>query len=52
MSLMLFRIAVAGVVFVESFRAVRAFEIMAFAGHSHQGNGHQQQGKKFHRGVS
>jgi hypothetical protein len=25
---------------------------MAFAGHAHQGNGHQQQGKKFHRGVS
>jgi hypothetical protein len=25
---------------------------MAFAGHAHQGNGHQQQVKKFHRGVS
>lgn len=52
MNLMLFRIAVAGVVLVKSFRAVRAFEIMAFAGHARQRNGHQQQGAKFHRGVS
>jgi hypothetical protein len=52
MSLMRFRIAVAGVVFMESFRAVRTFEIMTFAGHAHQSNGHQQQGAKFHRGVS
>jgi hypothetical protein len=49
---MLLRIAVAGVVLVESFRAVRTFEIMAFAGHTHQSNGHKQQGEKFHRGVS
>jgi len=52
MSIMRFRIAVAGVVLVESFRAIRAFEFVAFAGHTHQSNGHQQQGKKFHRGVS
>jgi hypothetical protein len=25
---------------------------MAFAGHTHQRDGHQQQGEKFHRGAS
>jgi hypothetical protein len=25
---------------------------VAFAGHAHQSNGQQQQGAKFHRGVS
>lgn len=48
----LFLIPVAGVVLMESFRAVRAFEFMAFAGRTHQTDGHQQQGKKFHRGAS
>jgi hypothetical protein len=50
MSLIL--VAVAGVVLVELFRAIGAFEFMAFARHTHQRNGHQQQGEKFHRGAS
>lgn len=48
----LFLVPVAGVVLVESFRAVFTFEFMAFAGHTHQRDGHQQQGEKFHRGAS
>lgn len=47
-----FLFAVAGVMLVEFFRAVFAFEFMAFAGRTRQRDGHQQQGKKFHRGAS
>jgi len=50
MRLVLF--AVAGVVLVKSFRAVGSFKFMAFAGRTRQCDGHQQQGKKFHRGAS
>lgn len=47
-----FLFAVVGVVLVKSFRAVGALEFMAFAGRTRQRDGHQQQGKKFHRGAS
>lgn len=40
------------VVFVKLFGAVRAFEFMAFAGDTSEGEGHDEQGKTFHRGAS
>ncbi len=42
----------AAVRFVQLTRPVRAIEFMAFAGNTRQGNGHEKQGKKFHRGAS
>jgi hypothetical protein len=43
---------VAMAVAVELLGAIRAFELMALAGNAQQGNGHQQQGEKFHRAAS
>lgn len=40
------------VVLMELLGAVRTFEFMAFAGHTGKSNGHNEQGKKFHRGAS
>lgn len=39
-------------VFVELFGAVRAIKFMAFAGDTSEGEGHDEQGKTFHRGAS
>lgn len=39
-------------VFVKLLGAVRAIEFMAFAGNSSEGDGHDEQGRKFHRGAS
>lgn len=47
-----FLVRVSRVVLVELFRAIGAIEFMAFARHTHQRNGHQQQGENFHRGAS
>ena len=47
-----FRFPVTGVVLMEFFRAIGAFEFVAFTGHTHQRDSHQQQGEKFHRGAS
>jgi hypothetical protein len=47
-----FAIRVATVVLVELFGSVGTFEFVAFAGGSGKGDGHQQQGKKFHRAAS
>jgi hypothetical protein len=41
-----------GMVFMELPGAVRAFEFMAFTRNTRQGDGHEKQGKKFHRGAS
>lgn len=41
LSVMIPHIPVAGMVLVELFRAIRAFEFVAFAGHTHQRDGHQ-----------
>lgn len=48
-----FRImAGSGMVFMELFGAVRAFEFMAFTGNTGKGDGQHEQGKSFHRGAS
>jgi hypothetical protein len=52
MSAVLLLFPVAGVVFMELFRAIGPFKFVAFAGCAQQRNGHQQQGEKFHRGAS
>ena len=41
-----------GMVLMELLGAVRTFEFMAFTGNTRQGDGHEKQGKKFHRGAS
>ena len=40
------------VMLVQLLGAVRTLEFVAFAGNAQQGNGHQQQGEKFHRAAS
>lgn len=44
--------AVAAVVLVELFGSIRTLEFVAFTGGSGKCDGHQQQGKKFHRAAS
>jgi hypothetical protein len=41
-----------GMVLMELLGAVRAFEFMAFTRNTRQGDSHEKQGKKFHRGAS
>ena len=41
-----------GVVFMELFGAIRAFEFMPFAGNTSNGDGQDEQEKTFHRGAS
>lgn len=41
-----------GMVLMELPGAVGTIEFMAFTGNTRQGNGHEKQGKKFHRGAS
>lgn len=43
---------IAGMMFVELFGAVLAFELVALTGNSGKGDRHHHQGKKFHRGAS
>ncbi len=45
-------VPMAGVMLMELLGAIRAFEFMAFAGNGGKGDGHEQQGEKFHRRVS
>ncbi len=45
-------IVTVAVVLVQLFGAIRAFEFMALAGNTQQGNSHQHQGEKFHRAAS
>ena len=44
--------SVGGVVFVKLLGAIRTFEFMAFAGDSENGDGHKEDGEKFHRAAS
>jgi hypothetical protein len=47
-----FLLPVARVMLVELFRAIGAFEFMAFAGNAGQRDSHDKQGEKFHRAAS
>ncbi len=46
------RVGTRTVRFVKLPGAVRTIEFMAFARNTRQSNGHEKQGKKFHRGAS
>lgn len=45
-------VAAGAMVFVKLLGAIRAIEFMAFAGKSSEGDGHDEQGKTFHRGAT
>ena len=43
---------VGSVLFVKLLGAIRTFEFMAFAGNGENGDGHKEDGEKFHRAAS
>lgn len=47
-----FRVTAGSVVLVKLLGAIRPFEFVAFAGNTGEGDGQDEQGKKFHRGAS